>query len=569
MSRSRLIALSFTLLISLSLPVSVCRAVTVVRLKNGQTFSGSVVDQSGNFLTLRVDGRDVKILRSIIASIDSSGQAAAEGKGKPAPPPPAPKKTVQQQNVPQQKPPAESPAAHTPASAEEHTFRLSNGGTMRGAIVSDRGNFVRILVGGRPVNILKSIIAEVDGKPYGAEQADEPPPAKAPAKQEPSITTKPEQRQVTQHEEDGDTAEHAPRPAPGSEPSPEPVSRQPSVSARAREPKEPASAPKPPPDSAAKTAGQPAPSPVETASQKPPAVQPTPRVAPETRIDSQSVAGKETGTPDKRVGREPAATTAPAKQPGDAPKAPQEVVSVPAPVPLVEPSRMSGELRPLVEQLGSRDALQQAVAAMRIATIGPAAAPAAPYLIRNLRNAKRVRLSKSRDNEKTVGQAAAEALVAIGEPSVGGLVRALEHSEPAMRRQAAWALGELKNAAAIVPLMDAITDPEDPVRASVVEALGKIRDPRSIPVLVTTMNQDESPLVRSAAESALRKVTEIPMLIEGLKDPSPLVTNNSAYILWLMTAKEFRTDVTAWEQWWRGQQRADSAPGQETAEVQK
>lgn len=219
-----------------------------------------------------------------------------------------------------------------------------------------------------------------------------------------------------------------------------------------------------------------------------------------------------------------------------------------------------------MNQLGSRDAMHQAVAAMRIARMGPAAAPATPYLIRNLRNTKHVRLSRDRKEGTTVARAAAQALVAIGDPSVGGLVRALAHTESAVRRHAAWALGELKNAAGIVPLMNATADEEDPVRAAVAEALGKIRDPRSIPLLVTTMNQDESPLVRRTAETALRKLTEIPLLIEGLKDGSPVVRNNSAYILWLMTAKEFRTDAAAWEQWWREQQGQAASGGSAAAE---
>jgi hypothetical protein len=158
------------------------------------------------------------------------------------------------------------------------------------------------------------------------------------------------------------------------------------------------------------------------------------------------------------------------------------------------------------------------------------------------------------------------ALAAIGRPIVGNLTRALDHSEAPVRAGAAWVLGEIKDGSSVVRLLEKIRDPDEQVRSAIATALGKIRDPRAIPLLVTMVSDDKSEAARSGAEAALRKLTEVPLLIDGLRDPNTFVQDNSAYILWLMTAKEFRKDVGAWERWWREQQQstASDASGIET-----
>ena len=58
-------------------------------------------------------------------------------------------------------------------------------------------------------------------------------------------------------------------------------------------------------------------------------------------------------------------------------------------------------------------------------------------------------------------------------------------------------------------------------------------------------------LSTNIAETSLRNLTEIPLLIRGLRDDSKMVRENSTYIRWLMTTKEFRDDADAWERWWK------------------
>jgi HEAT repeat protein len=88
----------------------------------------------------------------------------------------------------------------------------------------------------------------------------------------------------------------------------------------------------------------------------------------------------------------------------------------------------------------------------------------------------------------------------------------------------------------------------------VVRALGAIRDPRAIPLLLKVLDEDTNPSVLEKTERALKKLTDIPTLIEGLKSEHPVVQDNATYVLWLMTAKDFKQDYDKWKQWWEKQQ---------------
>jgi HEAT repeat protein len=240
----------------------------------------------------------------------------------------------------------------------------------------------------------------------------------------------------------------------------------------------------------------------------------------------------------------------------------------PKPAPLPSISDFSDEippgLQPVVDGLGGEDPVVQVESALRLRALGRKAAPATPHLIKRLRSRTPVTLSR-RDRKRlsdaeqveglSPGRAAAMALVAIGDVAVPFLLKALKHSDRFSRAGAAWALGEIKHSATVDPLIEALKDPQEVVREAAAEALGKIRDPRTIPLLVTLLNKDDSPDVRRATEVALRNLTDVPQLIKGLKDRSTVVQDNCAYILWLMTAKEYKKDVAAWETWYREQQK--------------
>jgi hypothetical protein len=217
-----------------------------------------------------------------------------------------------------------------------------------------------------------------------------------------------------------------------------------------------------------------------------------------------------------------------------------------------------------MKQLSSEEPYEQIVGAVRLGGLGEDAAPAVPDLIKKLYRNEKVDLSRKQRKdlqshgvrEATPAGAARRALVAIGKPSVEPLVKVLSDRNPTVKSNAAWVLGELKDARTVDFLIEALKDSNDTVRDKAVEALGKIRDPRSIPFLVKVLDEDESGAVKASTEIALRNHTDISSLIAGLRDKHPVVRDNSAYILWLMTAKEFRDDADKWEEWWKEQEAA-------------
>jgi len=85
---------------------------------------------------------------------------------------------------------------------------------------------------------------------------------------------------------------------------------------------------------------------------------------------------------------------------------------------------------------------------------------------------------------------------------VRGLVRALAHRDDALRTQAAEALGDVDDPAAVAGLRAAFRDDCSAVRAAAARALGRLRYPGTAPDLSYRL-ADPDPGVRSAAEEAL------------------------------------------------------------------
>lgn len=146
--------------------------------------------------------------------------------------------------------------------------------------------------------------------------------------------------------------------------------------------------------------------------------------------------------------------------------------------------------------------------------------------------------------EQSPGEAAALALAAIGAKSIGVLVPLLADASPIVRRNAAWAIGEirgghfldrsdamepliriandsdptvrravafafseLRDDDAIEPLIAALGDPDDGVRAMAAFALGELRAAEAEPAL-RRMRDDPDERVRSAVAYALREIND-------------------------------------------------------------
>jgi len=108
------------------------------------------------------------------------------------------------------------------------------------------------------------------------------------------------------------------------------------------------------------------------------------------------------------------------------------------------------------------------------------------------------------DPDAGVRRRAAELAPDLGDPPCGSLVSLLCDADPLVADAAAWALGELGEAArgAVGALCRLATDHADPlVREAAVASLGAIGDPRGLPAILTATT--DKPAIRRRAVLAL------------------------------------------------------------------
>jgi HEAT repeat protein len=118
--------------------------------------------------------------------------------------------------------------------------------------------------------------------------------------------------------------------------------------------------------------------------------------------------------------------------------------------------------------------------------------------------------------------------------AIPALVEGLKSSDASIRRNAAFALGELGSDGepALQALGQVLTaDPDFEVRRNAAFALGEIGGP-AIPVLLTMLN-DKDPRVRRNVTAALVRIGQpaVPHLIRLLKDTDSTMRRNAAVIL--------------------------------------
>ncbi|MEK6321108.1 MAG: M56 family metallopeptidase [Acidobacteriota bacterium] len=111
------------------------------------------------------------------------------------------------------------------------------------------------------------------------------------------------------------------------------------------------------------------------------------------------------------------------------------------------------------------------------------------------------------------GEQAAIALASMGKASLEPLTNALNDSNSSVRRNAAWAIGELTNmregerANAVPPLVALLHDSDEWVRMTAARALGEIRDERATDGLIAQLS-DRQWQVRKLAAWALGEMKE-------------------------------------------------------------
>jgi HEAT repeat protein len=87
------------------------------------------------------------------------------------------------------------------------------------------------------------------------------------------------------------------------------------------------------------------------------------------------------------------------------------------------------------------------------------------------------------DEDRFVRSRAAHALSMIGEPALGHLIHTLKTGDPDLRWGVTMALGKIKNATAVEPLIIALADDQAMVRAEAAAALASIGTPALAPLL--------------------------------------------------------------------------------------
>ncbi|WP_224249491.1 HEAT repeat domain-containing protein [Hyalangium gracile] len=116
--------------------------------------------------------------------------------------------------------------------------------------------------------------------------------------------------------------------------------------------------------------------------------------------------------------------------------------------------------------------------------------------------------------------AAAEALVGLGDVSVAPLIKLLRHSDPDQRKFAADILGQLGRRSAESALVELLDDPDINVRVSIIEALGRVGSDTAARALEGILKEQDL-LIRLAVLEALTQLQwppPLPVVVPLLAD---------------------------------------------------
>jgi HEAT repeat protein/beta-lactamase regulating signal transducer with metallopeptidase domain len=171
------------------------------------------------------------------------------------------------------------------------------------------------------------------------------------------------------------------------------------------------------------------------------------------------------------------------------------------------------------DSTGAQERAEEACEAERRRAVG-----AIPSLIQMLGDDRPTRLLRCWDRsswspaletfrQPSPGEQAAIALASMGTPAVEPLKNALSDSSASVRRNAAWAIGELTNmreterAGTVPSLISLLSDSDEWVRMAAARALGEIRDERAVENLINVLS-DSSGKVRELGAWALGEMKE-------------------------------------------------------------
>ena len=122
------------------------------------------------------------------------------------------------------------------------------------------------------------------------------------------------------------------------------------------------------------------------------------------------------------------------------------------------------------------------------------------------------------DKVKAVREEVTAALAAIGDAAIPSLLAALTHTEWLVRLHAVEALGKMRSAAAVEPLLSVLfNDHDTAIREDTIRALGLIGDPRALDFLQVALKE---PGLRPLAVEAMGHIGDrraVPLLIKVLE----------------------------------------------------
>jgi len=203
------------------------------------------------------------------------------------------------------------------------------------------------------------------------------------------------------------------------------------------------------------------------------------------------------------------------------------------------PPETPSDVRRYLDELYSRDPVTRAMAAVKLGRLGDRAEPAIPFLTAMLGDAvklewevrdpdvanpleevkKRI-LGFYEDQATSPGTEAARSLSRLCTAATEELLAALKDSNAHVRRNAAEALGGIRDRKATEPIVLLLKDAERDVRARAARSLGRLRDPAAAEALVAAMKDPERQVRREVvtALGELKDPRALPALLEAIQD---------------------------------------------------
>lgn len=200
------------------------------------------------------------------------------------------------------------------------------------------------------------------------------------------------------------------------------------------------------------------------------------------------------------------------------------------------PTDISPELRTLIRQTFSTDPRTRADALKKLGDMGPAAAPAALFVIRLAWDDASLdgdRKDKIEGEGNWVGGVALEAIAKIGKPALDLLLVQLDDPVAGTREMAVLALDRSTDPGIVLPLIRRFKDPDERVRGFAVMHFETHRDARVVQPLLEVLD-DEGESIPHYACCALGHQQDrraVPRLLAILRDPDDYDRASAAFAL--------------------------------------